>query len=73
MKCDMGGAATVTGSSRNLRFYARFLKKRTKLLLLVAQKIIISDHAYSLGDIITYKNGVNRVSIVNTDALNGLA
>ena len=64
MKCDMGGAATVTGALGLAIMQG--LKKRTKLFLCCAENLI-SDHAYKLGDIITYKNGVT-VEIVNTDA-----
>ncbi len=64
MKCDMGGAATVTGALGLAIMQG--LKKRTKLFLCCAENLI-SDHAYKLGDIITYKNGVS-VEIVNTDA-----
>lgn len=64
MKCDMGGAATVT-SALGLAIM-QGLKKRTKLFLCCAENLI-SGHAYKLGDIITYKNGTT-VEIVNTDA-----
>lgn len=64
MKCDMGGAATVTGALGLAIMQG--LEKRTKLFLCCAENLI-SDHAYKLGDIITYKNGVT-VEIVNTDA-----
>jgi PepB aminopeptidase len=64
MKCDMGGAATVTGALGLAIMQG--LKKRSKLFLCCAENLI-SDHAYKLGDIITYKNGVT-VEIVNTDA-----
>ncbi|MBF7073832.1 aminopeptidase PepB [Glaciecola sp. MH2013] len=64
MKCDMGGAATVTGALGLAIMQG--LKKRTKLFLCCAENLI-SDHAYKLGDVITYKNGVS-VEIVNTDA-----
>lgn len=64
MKCDMGGAATVTGALGLAIMQG--LKKRTKLFLCCAENLI-SDHAYKLGDVITYKNGVT-VEIVNTDA-----
>ncbi len=64
MKCDMGGAATVVGALA----YAikQGLSKRVKVFLCCAENLI-SGHAYKLGDIITYKNGVT-VEIVNTDA-----
>jgi PepB aminopeptidase len=64
MKCDMGGAATVTGGLGLAIMQG--LQKRTKLFLCCAENLI-SDHAYKLGDVITYKNGVT-VEIVNTDA-----
>ncbi|MGS2719198.1 aminopeptidase PepB [Paraglaciecola aestuariivivens] len=64
MKCDMGGAATVTGGLGLA--ILRGLKKRVKLYLCCAENLI-SGHAYKLGDIITYKNGTT-VEIVNTDA-----
>ena len=64
MKCDMGGAATVTGGLGLA--ILRGLDKRVKLFLCCAENLI-SDHAYKLGDIITYKNGTT-VEVVNTDA-----
>nr|WP_199611931.1 aminopeptidase PepB [Flocculibacter collagenilyticus] len=64
MKCDMGGAATVT-AGLGLAI-ERGLKHRVKLFLCCAENLI-SGHAYKLGDIITYKNGTT-VEIVNTDA-----
>jgi PepB aminopeptidase len=64
MKCDMGGAATVS-SALGLAIM-QGLTKRTKLFLCCAENLI-SGHAYKLGDIITYKNGTT-VEIVNTDA-----
>jgi PepB aminopeptidase len=64
MKCDMGGAATVTGGLGLA--ILRGLNKRIKLFLCCAENLI-SDHAYKLGDIITYKNGTT-VEVVNTDA-----
>ncbi|MBS3798349.1 MULTISPECIES: aminopeptidase PepB [unclassified Pseudoalteromonas] len=64
MKCDMGGAATVTaGLALAIN---RGLDKRVKLFLCCAENLI-SGHAYKLGDILTYKNGTT-VEIVNTDA-----
>lgn len=42
------------------------LNKRVRLFLCCAENLI-SGHAYKLGDIITYKNGVS-VEVVNTDA-----
>ncbi|MGB2708958.1 MAG: aminopeptidase PepB [Pseudoalteromonas nigrifaciens] len=64
MKCDMGGAATVTaGLALAIN---RGIEKRIKLFLCCAENLI-SGHAYKLGDILTYKNGTT-VEIVNTDA-----
>ena len=64
MKCDMGGAATVSGAlSLAIR---QGLKKRVKLFLCCAENMI-DGRAYKLGDIITYKNGLT-VEVVNTDA-----
>lgn len=64
MKCDMGGAAVVAGA------FALAIKqgftKRAKLFLCCAENMI-AGHAYKLGDILTYKNGVT-VEIANTDA-----
>jgi PepB aminopeptidase len=64
MKCDMGGAATVTGAL-GLAILGG-LNKRVKLFLCCAENLI-SGHAYKLGDVITYKNGTT-VEVVNTDA-----
>ena len=64
MKCDMGGAATVTGALGLAIMNG--LKTRTKLFLCCAENLI-SGHAYKLGDVLTYKNGLT-VEIVNTDA-----
>lgn len=64
MKCDMGGAATVTGGLSLA--IQRGVNKRIKLILCCAENLI-SGHAYKLGDILTYKNGTT-VEIVNTDA-----
>lgn len=64
MKCDMGGAATVT-AALGLAIKSG-LNKRVKLFLCCAENLI-SGRAYKLGDILTYKNGVT-VEIVNTDA-----
>lgn len=64
MKCDMGGAATVTGGLGLAIMQG--LKQRVKVFLCCAENLI-SGHAYKLGDILTYKNGVT-VEIVNTDA-----
>lgn len=64
MKCDMAGAATITGALGLAIMQG--LNKRVKLVLCCAENLI-SGHAYKLGDILTYKNGVT-VEIVNTDA-----
>ncbi|ABV38501.1 PepB aminopeptidase [Shewanella sediminis HAW-EB3] len=64
MKCDMGGAATVA-AALGLAM-KQGLNKRVKLFLCCAENLI-SGHAYKLGDILTYKNGVS-VEVVNTDA-----
>lgn len=64
MKCDMGGAATVTGALGLAILQG--LQQRTRLVLCCAENLI-SGHAYKLGDIITYKNGTT-VEVVNTDA-----
>ncbi|GAB5381880.1 MAG: aminopeptidase PepB [Aliiglaciecola sp.] len=64
MKCDMGGAATVTGGLGLAIMNG--LNKRVKLYLCCAENLI-SGHAYKLGDVLTYKNGVT-VEVVNTDA-----
>ncbi|WDO00235.1 aminopeptidase PepB [Aeromonas allosaccharophila] len=64
MKCDMGGAAIVTGALALA--ILRGLDKRVKLILCCAENLV-SGHAYKLGDILTYKNGTT-VEIVNTDA-----
>ncbi|WP_440053995.1 aminopeptidase PepB [Pseudoalteromonas sp. T1lg65] len=64
MKCDMGGAATVTaGLALAIQ---RGFDRRVKLFLCCAENLI-SGNAYKLGDILTYKNGTT-VEIVNTDA-----
>ncbi len=64
MKCDMGGAATVTGA---LALAIKSgLQKRVKLILCCAENMV-SSYAYKLGDILTYKNGTT-VEIANTDA-----
>ncbi len=64
MKCDMGGAATVTAALGLAIMQG--LSKRVKVYLCCAENLI-SGHAYKLGDIIQYKNGVTA-EIVNTDA-----
>lgn len=64
MKCDMGGAATVTAALALAIMQG--LRKRVQLVLCCAENLI-NGNAYKLGDILTYKNGVS-VEIVNTDA-----
>lgn len=64
MKCDMGGAATV--SAGLALAIGRGLNKRVQLFLCCAENLV-SGHAYKLGDILKYRNGVT-VEIVNTDA-----
>lgn len=64
MKCDMAGAATVAGAL-GLAIH-NGLNKRVKMFLCCAENLI-SGHAYKLGDILTYKNGLT-VEILNTDA-----
>lgn len=64
MKSDMGGAAMVSGGLGLA--IARGLQKRVKLYLCCAENLI-SGHAYKLGDVLRYKNGVS-VEILNTDA-----
>ena len=64
MKSDMGGAAMVTGALALA--ISRGLDKRVKLILCCAENLV-SGHAFKLGDILTYKNGIS-VEIQNTDA-----
>lgn len=64
MKADMGGAATVTGGLALA--ILRGLDKPVDLYLCCAENLI-SGHAYQLGDILNYPNGVS-VEIQNTDA-----
>ena len=64
MKCDMGGAATVTGALALAILNG--LQKRVKLYLCCAENMV-SGHAYKLSDILEYRNGVS-VEVVNTDA-----
>ncbi|MCG7530303.1 aminopeptidase PepB [Psychrobium sp. MM17-31] len=64
MKCDMGGAATVTGALSLA--ISQGLNKRVQLILCCAENLI-NGEAYKLGDILTYKNGTT-VEILNTDA-----
>ncbi|WP_371187144.1 aminopeptidase PepB [Thalassotalea maritima] len=64
MKCDMGGAATVTAA---LALAIKSgLQKRVKLILCCAENMV-SGYAFKLGDVLHYKNGVS-VEIANTDA-----
>jgi PepB aminopeptidase len=64
MKCDMGGAAVVAGA---LALAIRQgLNKRVKLFLCCAENMVSND-AYKLGDILTYKNGIT-MEVANTDA-----
>ncbi|RKW38932.1 MAG: aminopeptidase PepB, partial [Moraxella sp.] len=64
MRTDMGGAALLTGA---LGFaIARGLNQRVKLYLCCAENLV-SDNAFKLGDIITYKNDVSA-EVLNTDA-----
>ncbi|PKH03175.1 aminopeptidase PepB [Psychromonas sp. MB-3u-54] len=64
MKSDMGGAATLTGALALA--IVNGLNKRVKLYLCCAENLV-SGHAYKLGDVITYKNGVT-VEVLNSDA-----
>ena len=64
MKCDMGGAATVTGALSLA--ISQGLNKRVSLILCCAENLV-NGEAYKLGDIITYRNGTT-VEILNTDA-----
>ncbi|WDE10984.1 aminopeptidase PepB [Thalassomonas haliotis] len=64
MKCDMGGAAVVSGALALA--ISQGLDKRVKLFLCCAENMV-SSHAYKLGDILTYKNGLT-VEVANTDA-----
>ncbi|WDD98227.1 aminopeptidase PepB [Thalassomonas actiniarum] len=64
MKCDMGGAAVVAGALALA--IKQGLDKRVKLFLCCAENMV-SSHAYKLGDILTYKNGLT-VEVANTDA-----
>jgi PepB aminopeptidase len=64
MKCDMGGAAVVAGALALA--IKQGLTQRVKLYLCCAENMISND-AYKLGDIITYKNGVT-CEVANTDA-----
>lgn len=64
MKCDMAGAATVVAAlGLAIR---RGLDRRVRLVLCCAENLV-SGHAYKLGDVLTYRNGVT-VEVANTDA-----
>ncbi len=64
MKCDMGGAATVTGALALTLLEG--LTHPVELILCCAENMV-SGHAYRPGDILRYKNGVS-VEVINTDA-----
>jgi PepB aminopeptidase len=64
MKSDMGGAALSAGGLALA--IGRGLRQRVQLFLCCAENLV-SGHAYKLGDILHYKNGVS-VEVVNTDA-----
>lgn len=64
MRSDMGGAALLTGALGLA--IAQGLKQRVKLYLCCAENMV-SSHAFKLGDIIEYRNGVS-VEVLNTDA-----
>ena len=64
MKADMAGAATVTAALALA--IQRGLDRPVSLFLCCAENLI-SGHAYKLGDIIEYPNGLT-VEVSNTDA-----
>lgn len=64
MKCDMGGAAVVAGAMALA--IRQGLDKRVKLFLCCAENMVSND-AYKLGDILSYKNGIT-MEVANTDA-----
>lgn len=64
MKSDMGGAATLTAALALA--IVNGLNKRVQLYLCCAENLV-SGHAFKLGDLITYKNGVT-VEVLNSDA-----
>lgn len=64
MKGDMGGAAMVTGG---LALAIRRGLDRPVNLYLCCAENLVSGHAYKLGDVLRYRNGVS-VEVVNTDA-----
>jgi PepB aminopeptidase len=64
MKSDMGGAAMLAGA---LALAIRQgLNHRVQLMLCCAENMV-SGHAFKLGDILTYRNGIS-VEVLNTDA-----
>jgi PepB aminopeptidase len=64
MKSDMGGAAMLAGA---LALAIRQgLNHRVQLMLCCAENLV-SGHAFKLGDILTYRNGIS-VEVLNTDA-----
>ena len=64
MKSDMAGAATVVAAlGLAIR---RGLGRRVRLVLCCAENLV-SGHAYKLGDVLAYRNGVT-VEVANTDA-----
>ena len=64
MRTDMGGAALLTGALGLA--ITRGLNQRVKLYLCCAENLV-SSHAFKLGDIITYRNGITA-EVLNTDA-----
>lgn len=64
MKSDMGGAAMVSGAMALA--IRQGLPARVKLFLCCAENLV-SGHAFKLGDVLTYRNGLS-VEILNTDA-----
>lgn len=64
MKFDMAGAATVVSALALAMM--RGLDRRVRLYLCCAENLV-SGHAYKLGDILRYPNGLS-VEIANTDA-----
>lgn len=64
MKADMGGAALVTGALALAA--ARGLQQRVKLYLCCADNLV-SGQAYTLGDVIRYRNG-KTVEVLDSDA-----
>ncbi|MDU8924657.1 aminopeptidase PepB [Pasteurellaceae bacterium LIM206] len=64
MRSDMGGAALLTGALGMA--IAHGLRRRVKLFLCCAENMV-SSTAFTLGDVIEYRNGV-KVEVLNTDA-----